>query len=77
MLQNPDKETVLFLPPSSKEFRVLIWLFSEGWNIEVTLKPSNGLEPGTPKLRAQSNYFGCKFKSNLFFAVNTTTLSRV
>ena len=40
------KETVYFLPLGAKEVLGLIWLTSEGWKVDSTLKPSSGFEPG-------------------------------
>ena len=47
---NHLEATVYFSPLSPQEVLVLIWLTSEGWKAESTLKPPSGLEPGAPLL---------------------------
>ena len=43
-LQSQNRETVYFLPQSSQEVLVLIWLTSERWKAELTLEPPSGFE---------------------------------
>ena len=50
-LQSHYKETVYFLPLSPREFLILIWSTSEGWNAEFNLIPPSSSEPGTPGVR--------------------------
>ena len=42
-LDSHYKEAVYFIPLSSEEFLVLIWLTLEGWKTESTLEPPSGL----------------------------------
>ena len=53
---NHLEATVYFSPLSPQEVLVLIWLTSEGWKAESTLKPPSGLEPGAPLLGIQRPY---------------------
>ena len=47
------EEAVSFLPLRSQRFLVLILSTWKGWKAELTLKPPNGFEHGTPGLGIQ------------------------
>ena len=55
-LQSHYKEAVYFIPLSSEEFLVLLWLTLRGWKTESTLEPPSGFEHRTPGLRIQCLY---------------------